>query len=76
MQKAIDDFNSLIEQDRDNLLIRLAVAEALVEVEQFEEALKQINLVIEKEPTALAYTLRAQLWTHAGEARRGGQGPR
>ena len=63
VQKAVDDFKGLIEQDPDNLLARLAVAEALVGVGQFDEALKQINLVIEKKPSALAYTLRARLWT-------------
>ncbi|MHB8970446.1 MAG: tetratricopeptide repeat protein [Pirellulaceae bacterium] len=63
MPKAVSDFNSLIEQDPDNLLVRLAVAEALIGMELYDEALKHINLVIEKKPSALAYTLRARLWT-------------
>jgi tetratricopeptide (TPR) repeat protein len=44
-------------------LARLAVADALIGMEQYDEALKHINLVIERKPSALAYTLRARLWT-------------
>jgi tetratricopeptide (TPR) repeat protein len=63
VEKAVSDFNSLLDKDSDNMLTRLAVAEALIKVEQYDEALKHINLVIEKKPSSLAYTLRAQLWT-------------
>ena len=62
--KAIADFNSLIEQDPENLLIRLAVASALAELDQMDEAMKQINLTIEKQPSAEAHMLRARLWVH------------
>lgn len=61
--KAISDFNSLLEIDKDNMLMQLAVAEALVKAGQVDEGLKHIDLVIQREPSALAYTLRAQVRT-------------
>ena len=61
--KAVSDFNSLMERDSDNMLTRLGVAEELIKAQQYDEALKHINRIIEKKPTALAYTLRSQLWT-------------
>jgi tetratricopeptide (TPR) repeat protein len=60
-QKAIDDFNSLIELDPESLPVRLAVAETLAQIAQYDEALKHINLTIDKQPTAAAYMLRARL---------------
>jgi tetratricopeptide (TPR) repeat protein len=60
---ALRDFDSLLERDSDNWLARLAVAEALMNAQAYDDALRQLNLVIEQKPTPLAYTLRARLWT-------------
>ncbi len=74
MEKAVSDFNSLIEQDSDNMLTRLAVAEELIKVEQYDEALKHINLVIEKKPIGAGLHVAGPVVDAAGEAGRGGQG--
>ena len=63
VEQAVSDWNSLVERDPDNSLMRLGVAEQLIKVAQYDEALKHIDRVLEKQPTTLAYTLRAQLWT-------------
>ncbi len=62
-QKAVEDFNQLLAKDSDNVMARLAVAEALLTVDQVEEALKHVNLIIQRDPNVIAYTLRAQIWT-------------
>ncbi len=59
-KKAVEDFNQLLEQDEENVTIRLTVAEALINLEQYEEALKHIDRSLEQQPTSTAYTLRAQ----------------
>ncbi len=63
VQKAIDDFNSLLTKDSENIVARLALAEALIKVDQADEALEHVNHIIETQPNILAYTLRAQIWT-------------
>ncbi len=64
VQKAIDDFNSLLAKNSDNVMARLAISEALLNVNQVDEALKHVDYVIEHSPNVVAYTLRAQIWTH------------
>jgi tetratricopeptide (TPR) repeat protein len=63
IDKAVSDFNGLVERDSDNMMTRLGVAEQLIKVQQYDEALKHLKVVIDQKPSALAYTLRAQLWT-------------
>jgi tetratricopeptide (TPR) repeat protein len=60
--KAVADFQRLIDDNQDNVRARLALAEALMNVERFEEAGKQLEEAIKMEPDeSLGYTLRARL---------------
>jgi tetratricopeptide (TPR) repeat protein len=60
--KAVADFQRLIDDNQDNVRARLALAEALMNVERFEEAGKQLEEAIKMVPDeALGYTLRARL---------------
>jgi tetratricopeptide (TPR) repeat protein len=60
--KAIADFQQLIEDNKENVNARLALAEALTNLERFEDATKQIDEAIEMAPDeSVAYTLRARL---------------
>ncbi len=60
--KAIADFQQLIEDNKENVNARLALAEALTNLERFEDAIKQIDEAIEMAPDeSVAYTLRARL---------------
>ncbi len=70
LKKAIADFNSLLAKDGDNMLARLAVAQALINVDEFEEAMKNVNHVIEKQPNVIALTLRSTL-DAGGQTRQG-----
>lgn len=61
-EAAIESFNSLLAKNEENVDARLALAEALTNLEKYEEARKQIDKAIELEPdSSLAYTLRARL---------------
>ncbi len=64
VNKAVEDFNKLLAKDSDNVMARLAIAESLLNVNQVDEALKHVNHVIEHDPNVIAFTLRAQIWTH------------
>lgn len=60
--KAIADFQRLIDDNKENVNARLALAEALTNMERFDEATKQVDLAIQMKPDSpLAYTLRARL---------------
>ncbi len=61
-ERAVHDLNSLIEKNSGNMLLRLFAADLLIKADQCDEALRYINQAIDKEPTAQAYGLRAQLW--------------
>jgi tetratricopeptide (TPR) repeat protein len=60
--KAIADFKRLIDDNKENVNARLALAEALTNMERFEEAVEQVEEAIKMAPDeALAYTMRARL---------------
>lgn len=60
--KAIADFNSLIEKNENNVAAHLAMGEALTNMEKFDEASKHVEKAIELKPdSSLGYTLRARL---------------
>ncbi len=60
--KAIADFQQLIEDNQENVNARLALAEALMNLERFEDAGKRVDEAIEMAPEeSVAYTLRARL---------------
>lgn len=60
--KAIADLNKMLEQNKDNVNARLALAEALTNLEKFDEARTQVDEAIRIKPdSSLAYTLRARL---------------
>jgi tetratricopeptide (TPR) repeat protein len=60
--KAIADFQRLIDDNKENVNARLALAEALTNMERFDEATKQVDLAIQMKPDSpLAYTVRARL---------------
>lgn len=63
VEKAISDFKTLLQKDEDNVLARLAIAEALMKLDKIDEAMEQVNRAVEKNPNVLALKLRAQLWT-------------
>ncbi|MGM0488415.1 MAG: tetratricopeptide repeat protein [Planctomycetota bacterium] len=63
VDKAISDFKTLLKKDEDNMLARLAIAEALLKLDKIDEAMEQVNEAIENKPNVLAFKLRAQLWT-------------
>ncbi|MFW6171572.1 MAG: tetratricopeptide repeat protein, partial [Planctomycetota bacterium] len=63
VEDAISDFKTLLEKDEDNVLARLAIAEALLKLDKIDEAMEQLDEAIENKPNVLAYKLRAQLWT-------------
>ncbi len=62
VDKAVDDLNSLLKRDDENLLARFAIAETLLQMDKFDEAMKHVDKIIAAKPNALAYKLRAQLW--------------
>jgi tetratricopeptide (TPR) repeat protein len=60
--KAIADFQRLIDDNRENVNARLALAEALTNMERYKEAAEQVEEAIKMAPDeALAYTMRARL---------------
>jgi tetratricopeptide (TPR) repeat protein len=60
--KAIADFQRLIDDNKENVNARLALAEALTNMERFKEAAEQVDEAIKMAPDeALAYTMRARL---------------
>jgi tetratricopeptide (TPR) repeat protein len=60
--KAIADFQRLIDDNKENVNARLALAEALTNMERFKEAAEQVEEAIKMAPDeALAYTMRARL---------------
>ncbi len=63
VDKALADFNSLLEKDESNLLARLAIADTLLKMDKVDEAMKHVDRVIEEKPNVIALKLRAQLWT-------------
>jgi tetratricopeptide (TPR) repeat protein len=60
LKQATEDLNRLLEQDPENQTIRLTAGEALIGLEQYDEAIKHIDTAIEQQPTPTAYILRAQ----------------
>ena len=59
--KAIEDFNSLLKQNENNVNAHLALAEALTNLEKLDEALPHIEKAIQLKPDSpLGYTLRAR----------------
>jgi Tfp pilus assembly protein PilF len=59
--KAIADFQRLIDDNKENVNARLALAEALTNMERIDEATKQVDQAIQMKPDSpLAYTLRAR----------------
>lgn len=62
LDKAVEDFNKLLESDETNLAVRLAIVEALVNMQKFDDAQKHIDRAIEQEPNqAVTYALRARV---------------
>ncbi len=61
-KKAVDDLKRVLDRQPDNVNIRLAVAETLLRIDQFDEALRQINQVLVKGPAIAALALRGQLY--------------
>ncbi|MCA9221915.1 MAG: tetratricopeptide repeat protein [Planctomycetales bacterium] len=62
LDKAVEDFNKLLESDATNLAVRLAIVEALVNMQKFDDAQKHIDRAIEQEPNqAVTYALRARV---------------
>ena len=61
VEKAISDFKTLLQKDEDNVLARLAIAEALMKLNKIDEAMEQVNQAVKKNPNVLALKLRAQL---------------
>jgi tetratricopeptide (TPR) repeat protein len=59
--KAIEDFNSLLKQNENNVNAHLALAEALTNLEKLDEALPHIEKAIQLKPDSpLGYTMRAR----------------
>jgi tetratricopeptide (TPR) repeat protein len=62
LEKAIDDLNATLEQHGDNIGAHLALAEALTNLEKYDEAMTHVEKVVQLQPeAAMAYTLRARL---------------
>ncbi len=62
LDKAIEDLNSLLKQNGDNGSAHIALSEALMNLERYDEAMVHANKAVELMPkTAMAYTLRARL---------------
>ncbi len=60
-EQAIADFDGLLKQDQDNFKARLALSEALLNLDRMDEALPHIEKAIELKPDSpLGYTLRAR----------------
>jgi len=62
VKDAIADFDRLLAKDNDNVGIRIAIAQALMNVKQYDESRKYLDYVIEKRPSPAVYSMRAQLW--------------
>ena len=61
-EKAVADFNQLLADDETNITARLALAEALSNLEKYDEALEHIEKAIQIEPEiALSHTLKARI---------------
>jgi len=61
-EKAVADFNSLLEENENNVNAHLALGEALTNLEKYGDALGHVEKAIELKPdSSLAYTLRARL---------------
>ena len=59
--KAIEDFNSLLKQNENNVNAHLALAEALTNIDKLDEALPHIEKAIQLKPDSpLGYTMRAR----------------
>jgi tetratricopeptide (TPR) repeat protein len=62
LEKAIDDLNALLKENENDFAAHLALAEALTNLERFDEAMVHAKRAVELEPdSALAYTQRARL---------------
>lgn len=62
-EKAVDDLLKLIDIDSENLAAQGAVAEALAQLEKFDDALKHVETVIKLNPKSPAgYALRARVY--------------
>jgi tetratricopeptide (TPR) repeat protein len=61
-EKAIADLQTLVEKDKDNPAIFAALAEALTNLKQYDEALKHADEVVKQAPrSSLGYSLRARI---------------
>jgi len=66
--KAIEDLNSLLKQDENNFNALLALAEALTNIDKYDEALPHVEKAIQVKPdSSLGYTLRARLKVLKGD---------
>lgn len=65
--KAIADFENLIGKEGDNVMARLAMAEVLLNLGRLDEAQRQIDTILERQPMAIALTLRARLSAAKGD---------
>lgn len=62
LDKAVADFNKLLQDNKDNVTAHLALGEVLTNLEKYDEALKHIEQAIKLKPeSSLGYTLRAKL---------------
>ncbi len=70
--KAAEDFAKLLESDADNVGALNALAEALTNLKKYDEALKLIDRIIEKNPKAsLGYAARARIQILKGDEKAG-----
>lgn len=68
LEKAIEDFEALLKNDNDNLLVHQAVAEALLNLEKHELALAHIERAIEIDPkNSTSYLLRSRVHEQQGK---------
>ena len=68
LEKAIEDFEALLKNDNDNLLVHQAVAEALLNLEKYDLALGHIARAIEIDPkNSGSYVLRSRIHEQQGK---------
>jgi tetratricopeptide (TPR) repeat protein len=61
LDKAAEDLNKLLENQKDNFRAHLALGEVLTNLEKYDDAVKHIEKAIELKPkSSLGYTLRAR----------------